>query len=352
MRALAVTIFMLLSACFAAQAAEAWTGRCLAPARAETCHISSGKVTFVGDGATIYVDIARDGSRSSVPVRMTGINTTEQTLYSSVASRRRGECHALEATARLERLLRRNRWRVRLYALDPSSHSGRRLRRVVATKLRGRWRDLNRRLITEGHAVWLPNGREYAWNEDYGRRSAYAAGKRRNLWDPTYCGPGPNDESPLELTVNGDTRFLSEEWVRVRNLDPINEVHLGGWWIRDSELKRFVFPDWATLPPGESLTVYVGEGTHTWTEFFWGHRKPLFRNIGHNAIGDGAYLVDPQGDMRAWMTYPCVGNCTDPYQDALKVTVKPRGREYVTVTNVGSFAVDLQGYRLHSPPLS
>lgn len=351
-RAFAITIFMLLSAGFAAQTAEAWTGRCLSPAREQVCQISSGKVTFVGDGDTVYVDIARDGRRSSVPVRMTGINATEQTVYSSVASRRQGECHALEATARLERLLRRSRWRVRLYALDASSHSGRRLRRVVAAKIRGRWRDVGRRLITEGHAVWLPNRREYAWNADYARRAEYAARRQRNLWDPTYCGAGPQDESPLKVTVHGDTRFLSEEFVRVRNLDPVNEVHLGGWWLRDSQLNRFVFPDWATLPPGESLSVYAGEGTHTWTEFFWGRRKPLFDNIGRSGEGDGAYLVDPDGDMRAWMTYPCVGDCTDPYQGVLKVTAKPRGREYVTVTNVGAIAVDLEGYRLHSPPQS
>lgn len=351
-RALAVTVFTLLIAAFSAQAAEAWTGRCLPPAEAQTCHIWNGKVTFVGDGDTVYVDVWGDGRRSSLPVRMTGINATEQTVYSSIASRRRGECHALEATARLERLLKRNRWRVRLYSLNPAAHSGRRLRRVVAAKIGGRWRDLGRKLITEGHAVWLPNRGEHAWNVDYARRFEYAAGKRRNLWDPTYCGAGPQDESPLKVIVNGDTNFLSDEWVRVRNLDPVNEVHLGGWWVRDSELNRFVFPEWATLPPGESLTVYAGEGAHTWTEFFWGRQNQLFGNIGPNGDGDAAYLVDPHGDIRAWMTYPCVRNCTDPAQDVLKVTAKPRGREYLTVRNVGSFAVDLEGYRLHSPPQS
>ena len=39
-------------------------------------------------------------------VRMTGFNAMEQTVYSSIASRRRGECHALEATSRLEQLIR------------------------------------------------------------------------------------------------------------------------------------------------------------------------------------------------------------------------------------------------------
>jgi endonuclease YncB( thermonuclease family) len=351
-RVLVTTIVLLLGAAFGASAAQARVGSCLPPATGVTCHIWTGKVTFMGDGDTVYVDIDRDGRRSSVPVRLTGINANEQTVYSSVASRRRGECHALEATARLEQLIRRNRWKVRLYAIDPASASGRRLKRVVATRVGGRWADLGRILINEGHAVWLPGSREYAWNVDYASRAERAAAKQRGIWNPTYCGIGPSDASPLKVTVNGSVRFLSDEWVRIRNLDPVNEVHLGGWWLRDSALNRFVFPDWATLPPGESLTVYAGEGTDTWTEFFWGRRKQLFDNIGPSFNGDGAYLVDPHGDLRAWMTYPCPGSCTDPYAGALKVTAKPRGREYVTISNVGSAAADLDGYQLQSPPYS
>jgi endonuclease YncB( thermonuclease family) len=351
-RALVITIVTLLGAGVAAQAAEARIASCLAPATGVTCHVWSGKVTFMGDGDTVYVDVAGDGRRGSVPVRITGINANEQTVYSNVASRRRGECHALEATARLEQLLRRNKWRVRLYAIDPESHSGSRLKRVLATRVRGRWRDVGRILISEGHAVWLPGQREYAWNVDYARRAERAAAKQLGIWNPIYCGEGPSDTSQLKVTVNGDVRFLSDEWVRVRNLDPVNEVNLGGWWVRDTALNRFVFPDWATLGPGESLTVRVEEGNHTWTEFFWGRRKQLFGNIGPNADGDAALLVDPQGDVRAWMSYPCVGTCTDPYQGAVKVTAKVRGREYITISNVSAIAVDLDGYRLQSPPYS
>ena len=86
MRYLVVTILILLGAGAAAQAAEARTGFCLPPAQAQICNVWSGKVTFVGDGDTVYVDIAGDGRTSSVPVRLTGINTTEQTVYSSIAA--------------------------------------------------------------------------------------------------------------------------------------------------------------------------------------------------------------------------------------------------------------------------
>jgi endonuclease YncB( thermonuclease family) len=349
-RRLILIIGLVLGAGFAAPAAEATIGSCLPPAAPAMCEVWKGKVTYISDGDTVWVDLDGDRTRQTFRVRLTGVNTMEQTVYSRLASQRRGECHAVEATARLERLLRRSRMRVRLAALDPASRSGIRLRRSMAVRINGRWRDVGRLLMAEGHALWLPSSREYAWNADYARQGEYAAAQQRGIWNPTYCGAGPSDASPLRVTVNGDSRFLSDEWVRIRNLDPVNPVSLGGWWLRDSSLSRFVFPDWATLPPGETLTVYTGEGTNTWTEFYWGRSSGAFDNLGADGTGDGAYLFDPHGDMRAWMTYPCARDCNDPYLGAVKVSAKPKGREHVTVTNVAAFAVDLDGYRLQSPP--
>jgi endonuclease YncB( thermonuclease family) len=350
-RKLILTTVLLLAAAFAAQA-EARPGRCLPPAEAAGCDVTTGKVTYIGDGDTFYVDLDGDRTRQTFPVRVTGVNAMEQTVYSRFPSRRRGECHSLEATARLEQLLRRARMRVRLMALDPASRSGRRLRRTVAIKLKRRWVDLGQRLMAEGHALWLPNRHENAWNADYARQGEYAASKQRGIWNPTYCGLGPSDASPLRVTVNGDHRLAGGEWIRIRNLDPVNAVPLAGWWLRDGALNRYAFPDWVTLPPGETLTVYVGVGTDTWTELFWGMSRTIFDNPSASTTGDGAYLFDPQGDLRAWMTYPCARACTDPYAGAVKVTAKPKGREHVTVQNVAAFAVDLDGYRLKSPPFA
>lgn len=356
-RLLSCLIVLLVLA--AAPAAEARTGSCLAPGVKALCTVWTGKVTFIGDGDTIYVDVKGDRTRKSLHVRMTGFNAMEQSVYSSIASRRRGECHALEATSRLEQLIRASRWRVRLAAQNPGSHSGLRPRRAVAVRIGGRWRDVGTIMLAEGHALWLPNRQEWAWNAGYSTIAEQAAAQQLGLWSPAYCGAGPSDASPLRVLANADAdgndeANLSGEWVRVRNLDAVNTVQLGGWWVRDSALRRYVFPDWATLPPGESLTVYVGGGTDTWTEFFWDQRKPIFENPtgGEKAMGDGAYLFDPQGDLRASMTYPCRTNCSDPYQGAVTVRAKPRGREHVTVRNVAAFAVDLDGYRLQSPPYS
>ena len=328
-RLLACLIVLAFGAVLA-PAAEARVGSCLAPGFKALCTVWTGKVTYIGDGDTIYVDVKGDRTKKAQHVRMTGFNAMEQSVYSSIASRRRGECHALEATSRLEQLIRASRWRVRLAALNPASHSRLRPRRAIAVRIGGRWRDVGTIMLAEGHALWLPNRQEWAWNAGYSALAEQAAASQAGLWSPTYCGLGPSDASPLSVIADATARrALNGEWIRVRNQDPVNEVHLGGWWVRDSALRRYVFPDWATLPPGESLTVYVGAGTDTWTEFFWDQRNPIFENPtgGERAMGDGAYLFDPQGDLRASMTYPCRIACTDPYQGAVEVTAKPRGRE-------------------------
>jgi endonuclease YncB( thermonuclease family) len=323
-------------------------------AGARTWH---GKVTSFDDGDTVKVDIVGDGTHTPRRVRLTGVQAMEQTVYHNDPRLRRGFCHSLEATARLEQLIRRSHRRVRLVAQHASSHAKLRLRRRLFVKLGGRWRDAGRMLLAEGHALWLPNGAENATNGVYARTAQEAALRGRNLWDPTYCGAGPSQGSPLRLTVNpkrvGGDLDRPGEYVRIRNLDPARSVPLHGWWVRDSGLRRYVFPRSAVLPPNGAVTVHVGHGTNTASDFFWGLDILVFEDpkLGRRPVGDGAYLFDPQGDLRASMTYPCLVSCTDPYQGALQLGAVSRGGdERVTLRNVASGAVDLDGYRLENPP--
>jgi hypothetical protein len=98
------------------------------------------------------------------------------------------------------------------------------------------------------------------------------------------------------------------------------------------------------------VTLYVGRGANTATSFFWGYRKAVFDNEDSHGAGDGAYLFDPEGDLRAWMIYPCAFRCTDPHRHDVRVRVSASGHEYVTVKNVTRKAIDLQGYRLATGP--
>jgi hypothetical protein len=66
-------------------------------------------------------------------------------------------------------------------------------------------------------------------------------------------------------------------------------------------------------------------------------------------LGSGAYLIDPNNDIRAHMTWPCTLDCGDPtggslvISDAMVSPPGPEGRahntEYVRITNTGSAPV-------------
>ncbi len=48
------------------------------------------------------------------------------------------------------------------------------------------------------------------------------------------------------------------------------------------------------------MTVYLGPGVNTDTTRFWGLNVPLLDNVDRDKeAGDGAYLFDPDGDLRA-----------------------------------------------------
>jgi endonuclease YncB( thermonuclease family) len=326
---------------------------CLIGTSEPICSVNYGKVTYVDDGDTLDVDLYSDPGHRGRRVRVTDIQAMEQTVYASNPAKRRGECHSVEAAALVDRLRKLSHGRVRLAAIDPNSSSRGRLRRSVAFFVRGRWFDMGRYLIARGAALWFPNRIEYAWNSSYNYLQAQTATAGIGLWDTDYCGPGPDDDVPLKLWVNwdaeGDDAVDPEgEWIEIQNNNPVKDLPLNGWWVRDSDLRRYRFPPTAHIPPLGSLRVHVGAGANTDSDLFWGLSVPAFENAtyGPRALGDGAYLFDPQGDLRAWMVYPCRYACTNPLQEALTVKAQPRGREYVDVTNVSGFAIDLHGYEL------
>jgi hypothetical protein len=242
---------------------------------------------------------------------------------------------------------------VRLSAQDPRSRAGYRLRRAVAVKLGGRWRDVGEILISEGHALWMPGILEDAWNRRYNIAEQQAALKHVGLWNPVHCGQGPHQEVPMRVLVSSDpagadTSDVNGEWIKVQNLSATTPLPLGGWWVRDSMLRRFTFPAGTVAGPGGTVTVHAGHGQDSGDEFFWGFGVPMFENAngdGRN-LGDGGYLFDPHGDLRAAMVYPCLVQCSDPNQGAVAMAAQARGEEFVRVRNTSDHPVDLYGYEL------
>jgi hypothetical protein len=212
-------------------------------------------------------------------------------------------------------------------------------------------------MIAEGHAVWLPNPVEHHDNGTLNVLAERAARAGIGIWDPDACGAGPHEHAGLGLTVNWDAdgndfENVNGEWVRIHNPSGQN-VSLAGWWLRDSALRRYRFPSWAVVPARGTIKLHAGRGTDTPRALHWGLGAPVFENatFDDRAMGDGAYLFDPQGDLRAWMTYPCRSTCVSTAESAVSLSAQPRGdEESVTIRNGGAEPLALGDLRLESWP--
>ena len=93
------------------------------------------------------------------------------------------------------------------------------------------------------------------------------------------------------------------------------------------------------------------KGLDTPAELFWGRPRGVFDHVIRGRhTGDGAYLFDPDGDLRAWMQYPCRAVCRDALKGAVAIRVRYRGREHITLRNRLDVPIDLDNYRLESKP--
>jgi endonuclease YncB( thermonuclease family) len=299
----------------AAVPANAATTACRPGAGSPSCLIWTGKVKWVPDGDTPLIDVYGDGTRTARSIRLIGVQAMEQTVYHPTPSRRRGECHALAATARVEALVRAGGGVVRMTAQRASSVSRGRSLRYVAVRINGGWYDIGLDLIRNGYALWLPVPEEWAYNPIYRQAAQLAALQGRRLYDRDGCGAGPYPAARIGLQVNYDAegvdqQNLNGEWFRVAN-PHTTPVRIGGWWVRDSGLRRYTFPAGTVVPARGSVYVHIGSGRATATHKYWGSSVPLFANptFDARAIGDGGYLFDPRGNLRAWMHYPCVVAC-------------------------------------------
>ena len=133
------------------------------------------------------------------------------------------------------------------------------------------------------------------------------------------------------------------------------DLPLHGWWIRDSWLNYgpehrpgYAFPPGTVVPAGRSIRVHMGCGGNSLLDLHWCHQTSVFENVTYDRthMGDGAYLFDPQGDLRSWQMYPCVLACTDPLQGKVRLLVHPQAPEFMTIFNTSTVPVDLQGYIL------
>jgi endonuclease YncB( thermonuclease family) len=363
MRPFLATLLTTLGLLLVSPAAHAaWRAPCVPGTAGPACTWWNARTTFVADGDTIRVRV--EGTSGISTIRFTGINAMELHRYSARASRRRGECHGVAATALVDRLIRSSHGRIRLAAQRAGSASGARLRRSVWVRSGGAWRDLSRLELEAGLVLWLPNPVEWAHNADYSALAQQAATAQRGLYAPASCGLGPDQDLPARLDVNwdadgSDSGDLNGEWVDLTNLGT-RPLSLRGWWLRDSWLRvsrgaarrpGYAFPASAVIPAGGSIRLHSGCGTDTATALHWCQPGAVFENASRDGrhVGDGAYLFDSDGDLRSSQIYPCIGACADPLQGKVRISVRAATPESISVRNVSGEPVDLAGHliKLH-----
>ncbi len=351
--ALALLVAAIAAMAAAIPADAVSRGRCLKGG--PKCWFWKAKVDHVADGDTLRADIAGDHKKKIESVRFINVQAMELHRYSRHPERRRGECHGLEATANLERIVKAHHKRIRLGAQHKWSRAGGphgRLRRYVQVKVKGHWRDVGEMQIRQGHALWMADTIEYAYNARYNVAQQRAALAGKNLWNPTHCGVGPHQNVPIKVWVNwdpvgNDVKNRNDEFMKIQNRSATTPLPLGGWWVRDAQYGVTKVPKGIVIQPGHTYTVRAGNGKNTATTLYRRLDYNPFQNPGDfRHLGDGGYLFDPKGDLRAYMLYPCRVKCSDPNKGAFRVFAQPSAPEYAEFTNITQRSIDLYGYAM------
>lgn len=325
----------------------------------------TGVVTRVLDGDTIDVRVA--GTTTDTRVRLSGIQAFET-----------GECGADIATARLRRIVEGKRVELRAKVAGASS-LGRPIRSVHLPLASGGTADVTQVLLLEGLGLWFPFEPEVTTTARYNVAATHARNQGRGIWRDDLCGAGPQAGHPIDMWVKSDadgndSANLNDEYVVIVNRHASNALNLGGWLLRESSQFRqraaaegYRFPAGTSIPAGQRITVRVGSGRDTATVLHMGSVTPLFDNadrtvgtterpVANLGMGDGAYLLDPRGNVRQAFTYPCVVSCATSLRGKLvidHVEYDPPGvdsadDEYVRLKNVSGSRIQLDGYQLRN----
>ena len=249
-----------------------------------------------------------------------------------------------------------------------SSIRNRRTRTVYVRMQDGSWVDASALVLAAGFGQWMPKKTERVHNRQYRKIFDTARVKGLNMWNPEYCGMGPPANLRLVIQpdpVGVDRRELNGEYVAIVN-DGTERVDLSGWVLRDSSLDWLRLPAGTGVEPGAVLTVRSGSGGNTANTLYWGRKSPVWANFTTAAgtrtrfgfVGDGAYLLDPEGNVRASKVYPCLGGCVDPARGSLvftKVAYDPPGderkkpnSEHLRISNRGTTTMSLFGYEIRA----
>jgi len=362
--ALIAAMAAVLSFAITSPALAADHGSCVAgQKKGPKCLMWKAKTKWALDGDTIRAKVFEKGKwLDKRLVRLTGIQAIELHDYSRDS--RSGECLGVDAAKVLDGFVHHHP--MRLVALHRTVGGGgrARLRRSLQVQQGGKWVDPAMTLLKKGLVMWNPDDTEWAWNGLYSRLAEQAQKKGVGLWNPEACGhPGPSKDDPLSMKVKWDgdgTDTPNSEWVRIKN-GGLTPVSLRGWRLRDpgtligSKMKTgYHFPANAVIPARGSVTVHIGKGSDGNGTYYWGLGDTMFQNATNDKsqMGDGAYLFDPDDEIRAYEQYPCHTSCSRPLAGKVGMSTRYMGvtYEWVTVRNTSNTPISLNEYELESVP--
>ena len=232
----------------------------------------------------------------------------ELTRYSKYPSRRRGACHGLEATAFVERAIKRSGWKVRLAAQKLSSRAEKRLRRSVWVKQGGRWRDLAKLELQAGLALWLPEPRRERPQPRVRRaRPARPPPRARRSTTPAPAAPAPTRTcrsaspstgtptatTPRTSTASGSTSTTA---AGASCASAAGGCATPACASAQDRVPGYRLPAATVVPAGETLRVRVGCGAASALEQHWCLQESAFENVG--ALAPGRWATAPTCSTR------------------------------------------------------
>lgn len=300
-----------------------------------------GIVYMHEDGDTTHV---KTTANQMVEVRNIGLQTPERRKGSNPA-----QCGAEQAYENFKALMPEEITIVQLRSLTDSSNGwggGSRPTRSVykLNNATGAFDiDVQAEQIRAGWSLWWPTAAEWANNKRYLDLMIDAKARGVGIWNPNLCGPAVgnvplmwfNQNAP---SIDGDTEPAFGEYVILYN-NTGAAMDLTNWSLRDNSLNFF----WSSsrgwmqglnkfgslvLQPGEHRIIYLDNpknyelSNSEYRYFNWGHSPGAQLTNGsvsasfspNYANGDGIYLQDTYGNIRASMTNPCssVAMCETP----------------------------------------
>jgi len=300
-----------------------------------------------------------------------GIQTTEINYYNTL----KNDCYADEATQRAKEILGDIGSKVILRSKNPSRRDRfGRLYRYVLKQEGNKEIDLGKVLLAEGLALPMEIEDETTFSDLYNSLAQEAKLDKKGLWStidgPNHC-PTTADSEGAKFEINlhyftrgEDNQNLSDEWLRIKNISG-RSVDISHWWLRDSALNFFRFPESTVIENNEEVIIIGGQGQNSNNIFYWGNTESIF-----NDNNDGVYLLDyleydtndtnssysPKGNLKAAFIYPCVGdNCIDNLQGKIKIVAhydaigddaQNVNGEWIRITNLSQSDINLKNHLL------